>query len=398
MEFFDVIILGGGAAGIFASINCAIKHPNKKILVLEKTEKLLTKVRISGGGRCNVTHACFDPKKLIQNYPRGQKELLGPFHTFQPQDTIKWFKNRNVLLKTESDGRMFPTTNASDTIINCLLNETKKHHIVIRTGQHIESITKKKHFEIHLRTHSAIECDSLILATGSSKKGYAFAEHLGHSIVKPIPSLFTLNIPSSPLLNLAGLSVDPVHIKVASSKQEHKGPLLLTHWGFSGPAALKLSAWEARNLFEKSYSCDVIINWIPESECMQLVDMKKRNESQSILRMNPHKLPKKLWTRFIELCEIDPTAPLSKISNAKLRKLTEKLHHDVYQLNGKTTHKEEFVTSGGIPLHEVHFKTMESKKCPQLYFAGEILNIDGVTGGFNFQNAWTTAWIASDLK
>ncbi len=321
------VVIGAGAAGCFAALACAEAFPDAKVVILEKTRKPLAKVRISGGGRCNVTHACFDPKQLCTRYPRGHRELLGPFHRFQPMDTIEWFNKRGVQLKTEPDGRMFPVTNSSETIIDCFLNEIEKKGIELRLGEKIEQLP---------------EADAVILATGSSAQGHAFAKEAGHTIVPPVPSLFSFNVPSSPLLHLAGVSVPEATVWLEGGNRKETGPVLITHWGFSGPAILKLSAWEARFLHEKNYQATCVIEW-------------KDPMPRRLKRENPP---------------------------------------DRYRIEGKTTYKKEFVTCGGVTLKEVNFKTMESKIHPGLFFAGEILDIDGVTGGFNFQNAWTTGWIA----
>ena len=339
-----ITVIGGGAAGIFAALAAKKRAPHIPVVVLEKTAVLLSKVKISGGGRCNVTHACFDPKKLIENYPRGGQELLGPFHRFQPQDTIDWFEERGVKLKTEPDGRIFPTTDSSSTIINCLLNEAKKLGVEIRLRERIDKPPEGK----------------LILATGSSLEGYKLAESFGHTIQPPVPSLFTFNVPTSPLKDLSGIATI-AKVTLVGSSFTQTGPLLITHFGFSGPAILKLSAWGARFLHEKNYHAEIEINWLPGTKTLQ-------------------ELPKNLLKKFKQQPEI--------------QKLESRLHHDRYQVDGKTTHKEEFVTCGGVTLKEIDFRTMESKLHPGLYFAGEILNIDGITGGFNFQNAWTTGYIA----
>lgn len=382
-----MIIVGGGAAAIFAAI--AAKHA----IVLEKSAVLLSKVRISGGGRCNVTHNCFDPKLLTQNYPRGGKELLGPFHRFGPRDTIEWFESRGVKLKAEPDGRIFPVTDRSETIIDCLLSEARSLGIDIRIRQRIEKIEKNgQQFVITLKEAEPLYSDKLILATGSSPEGHAFAEHLGHTIQKPVPSLFAFNIPNSPLSQLSGISVQDVEIQIAGAPFKQRGPLLITHLGFSGPAPLKLSAWGARYLNEKAYKVNLVINWLPElsrEEILQkLLRLKSDAPQKTLISENPFPLPKNLFKEFA------PAKRLADTSNKELQHLADKLHGDVYQTDGKTTNKDEFVTCGGVTLKEVDFKTMQSKICPGLYFAGEILDIDGVTGGFNFQNAWTTGFIA----
>jgi len=388
------IVIGGGAAGVFAAIQCKEKDPLSRVIVLEKTNQWLSKVRISGGGRCNVTHACFEPARLIQNYPRGSKELLGPFHTFQPKDTIAWFAKRNVFLKTEEDGRMFPTSDSSETIIDCLLSTAKDLGVEMRKQQSIRSVEKKeKQFVISLPDGELI-ADQLVLATGSSNFGYELAKQFGHQIISPVPSLFTLNVPSSPLLDLSGISLSIAKLSLKEFSIETEGPLLLTHWGFSGPAALKLSAWAARELHSQSYKATLWINWTASESVEQLaeflLDQKQKFPHQSL----PPLLPKQLMQRLASPLEIEPGVFLGKLPHKKLFALAAKLHADPYLIEGKTTYKQEFVTAGGVDLKEICFKTMESKVTENLFFAGEILNIDGVTGGFNFQNAWTTGYLA----
>lgn len=344
---YDLIVIGGGAAGIFAALTAAKK--GAKVLVLEKSAQLLSKVKISGGGRCNVTHSCFEPKELIQNYPRGSKELLGPFHHFGPRDTIEWFQQRGVNVKTEKDGRIFPTSNSSETIIQCLLSEAKKLGVAIWTKQKIETIEKEGElFRIERKEEPPLESKRILLATGSHFSGYEWAKQFGHTIEKPIPSLFTFNVPTSPFKHLSGISLPDVQLHLVGTKWKQRGPLLLTHFGFSGPAVIKLSAFAAPYLYEKKYRAELDIEW-------------------------PQHLPK------------------------KLKKALEENYVTRFLIEGKTTHKEEFVTCGGVSLKEVNFKTMESKLCPALFFAGEILNIDGITGGFNFQNAWTTGFLAGNF-
>ncbi len=389
----SLAIIGGGAAGIFAAISARAAHPSAQVILLEKTAVLLAKVRISGGGRCNVTHSCFEPKQLIKNYPRGEKELLGPFHRFQPSDTIAWFELRGVTLKTESDGRIFPITDQSETIISCLLQEAKNLGVEIRLRQQIKSIVKdERGFQITLENEQ-LQSRGLLLATGSSPVGYQWAENFGHTLQKPVPSLFTFNAPTSPLKELSGISVDSVELKIADSSYSQKGPLLITHFGFSGPAALKLSAWAARLCHEKQYRFTLLVNWLPslseEAIYQKLLDFKSRFPQRNIFSENPFHLPKNLWIKLFK-----HSIRSGDIPNKDLLTAAQKLHADPYLVDGKTTHKEEFVTCGGVLLKEVDFKTMQSKVCPGLYFAGEILDIDGVTGGFNFQNAWSTGFIA----
>lgn len=395
----EIIVIGGGAAGMFSAIIAKTANPNANVILLEKSSQLLAKVRISGGGRCNVTHSCFEPMQLVQNYPRGGKELIGPFHRFQPRDTIQWFESRGVRLKTEPDGRMFPITDSSQSIIDCLMMEAQKLGIEILMKQKIESISKSDNrFNIVCAVQKSFQCDRLLLATGSTPQGYEFAKSFGHTIQMPVPSLFTFNVPSSPLTDLSGIAVEKANIKIAGTQLSQSGPLLITHWGFSGPAAIKLSAWGARLLHDKGYQVELAINWAPdltlEDKKSTLLNLKKLHPNQSLYAESPFGLPKNLWKRLIELSEIEGKRRLIEIPNNALISLCERLHADSYKVEGKTTYKEEFVTCGGIELKEVNFKTMESKVCSGLFFAGEILDIDGVTGGFNFQNAWTTAWIA----
>jgi len=346
-------------------------------------------VRVSGGGRCNVTHSCFDPTLLIQNYPRGGQELRGPFHRFQPRDTVQWFESRGVTLKAEVDGRIFPITDSSETIIQCLLDEAKKVGVEIFMRQKIDKVVKTDEgFDL-----GTYQTQKLLLATGSGTDGHAWATQLGHTIQKPVPSLFTFNVPNSPLKELSGISVEWAELKIVGTQLSQKGPLLITHFGFSGPAALKLSAWGARALNEKQYQVDLAVNWLPELKLSQILELfmqlKKDAPQKTLLSENPFKFAKNLWKTLL-----NDERRLNDISLKDLQALAQKLHENIYQVDGKTTHKEEFVTCGGVTLKEVQFKTMESKICPGLYFAGEILDIDGVTGGFNFQNAWTTGFIA----
>ncbi len=389
-----ICILGGGAAGLFAAIRCKELNPLSPVVLLEKTNQLLSKVRISGGGRCNVTHACFDPNQLARYYPRGAKELIGPFHTFQPQHTIAWFAERGVQLKTEEDGRMFPTTDSSETIIHCLMHAASQAGVDIRKQQHVLSIQKTgTEFLIHLQNHSLV-AHQILLATGSAPWGYEIAKQLGHRIIDPVPSLFTFNVPSSPLLDLAGIVAPHATVTLKETAQKQQGPLLLTHWGFSGPAILKLSAWAARELHERHYQATLLINWTSSLNAELLYQSLLQKKQANPLQTLPPLLPTNLFTRLCNQIALNSATPLGKLSHQILRQLAEKLHADAYALAGKTTYKQEFVTAGGVHLKEVNFKTMESRITPGLFFAGEILNIDGITGGFNFQNAWTTGWLA----
>ncbi len=395
-----VVIVGGGAAGIFASAVLAEKAAGLEIIVLEKTRQLLSKVRISGGGRCNVTHAEFNPKQLTANYPRGAKELLSPFHTFQPKDTIAWFEQHGVELKTEGDGRVFPITDRSATIVNALLETAQKAGAMIRQERSVTSVEKIENgFKVCVEKQDPILCDALILATGSSSYGHQLAASLGHTIVPPVPSLFTFNTPRSDTLDLQGIAVLDAELSLKSLPYRQRGNLLLTHFGFSGPAALKLSAWAARDLSACQYHTDLIINWIPSLKIEEvyaiLLSLKKLKKTKWLENEHLFDLPAKLWQRLLTLADVPFNSPVGHLPNACLKTLSQTLTASVFAIQGKTTYKSEFVTCGGVHLKEVDFKTMQSRLTPRLFFAGEILNIDGVTGGFNFQNAWTTAFVAA---
>jgi len=394
-----IIVIGGGAAGFFAAINCAETNPNSLITLIEAAPQPLGKVRISGGGRCNVTHHCFDVGELINNYPRGSKALRGCFTRFQPQDTITWFNRHGVKLKTESDGRMFPITDNSETIVNCLLETAKKLGVKIITGIAVKNI--ESGFQVILKNGEILTANKILIATGSSKIGYQWAEKLGHEIEQPVPSLFTFNIKDTRFQDLAGVTVENVHLKLVTQGKEklaQTGPLLITHWGISGPAVLKLSAWGARLLAENNYQMSLLINWLPEYNQDQLREylliVKNENPKKQIVSYSPVKLSKRLWQSLVIASEINPDTIWANLSKKQLNKLVQELSQGNYLIKGKGVFKDEFVTCGGVNLKEINFKTMESKICPNLYFAGEILDIDGITGGFNFQNAWTTGWIA----
>ncbi len=401
-----VIVIGGGAAGFFGAIACAEANPNLRVTLLEAGSKPLAKVRISGGGRCNVTHHCFDPARLIENYPRGGKALRGAFTRFQPQDTVRWYESRGVKLKTEADGRMFPVTDSSQTIIDCLMKAAQQAGVDLRAGTGVKSVKQfldsknNSYFQVELKNERVLQCDRLLIATGSNPLGYRWAKNLGHKIESAVPSLFTFNIKDLRLQGLAGVSVNNAQVRLGKGKHklEQNGALLITHWGLSGPAILKLSAWGARFLHELKYSSNLQINWLPEynQETLKqnLLQIKQTNPKKKIVNYCPIKLPKRLWQSFINYCHISPSKVWSEISKKELNQLVAEIVQGQYQIKGKGVFKEEFVTCGGVSLKEVNFKTMESKKCPGLYFAGEILDIDGVTGGFNFQSAWTTSWLA----
>ncbi len=403
----NVIVIGGGAAGFFGAIACASANPQLKVTLLEAGGKPLAKVRISGGGRCNVTHHCFDTARLVEHYPRGGKALRGAFTRFQPKDTVQWYKERGVKLKTEADGRMFPFTDSSETIINCLMQAADKAGVDLRTGVGVKTVKhfnteNKSYFQVELKNGRDLECDRLLIATGSNPLGYRWAKNLGHKIESSVPSLFTFNIKDTRLQGLAGVSVSNALVKMGSGKNklEQTGALLITHWGVSGPAILKLSAWGARFLYDLKYDSSLQINWLPEynpeSLKQVLTEFKQTNPKKKIINYCPVKLPKRLWQSFVSYLEIKPDKIWSQISKKELNKLVTEITQGQYEIKGKGVFKDEFVTCGGVSLKEVNFKTMESKKCPGLYFAGEVLDIDGVTGGFNFQSAWTTSWIAGN--
>ena len=398
----NVIVIGGGAAGFFGAIACAEANPKLKVTLIEAGRKPLAKVRISGGGRCNVTHHCFDPARLVEYYPRGGKALRGAFTRFQPKDTVQWYESRGVRLKTEVDGRMFPTTDDSETIIDCLMQAANKAKVTLSTGVRVKTVKhfagEKSYFQVELKDGKNLRCDRLLIATGSNPLGYRWAKNLGHKIEPSVPSLFTLNIKDSRLQGLAGVSVSNARIQLGSRKNklEQMGALLITHWGVSGPAILKLSAWGARFLYDLKYDSGLQINWLPEynqETLKQDLTALKTNSKKKIVNHCPLKLPKRLWQSLVNYVGITEKV-WSQISKKELNKLVTEIVAGEYQIKGKGVFKDEFVTCGGVSLKEVNFKTMESKKCPGLYFAGEVLDIDGVTGGFNFQSAWTTSWLA----
>jgi predicted Rossmann fold flavoprotein len=396
----EIAIIGGGAAGFFAAITAAERHPPAKITLIEAAPQPLGKVKISGGGRCNVTHACFDPAALVLFYPRGQRALRGAFSRFQPQDTVNWFAQRGVQLKTEADGRMFPVTDRSQTIIDCLVQAAEDAGVKIWTGTTITNIVKIPNgFRLSSRAGSDWEVDRLLLATGSNATGYRWAKELGHTIEPIVPSLFTLKITDPRLTDLAGVAVKTATVSLVGDKKlTQTGPVLITHWGLSGPATLKLSAWAARFLHDQGYKGQLLVNWLPEVTADKLrstiLAVKTQMPQKSIHSNCPVLLPQRLWVSLLNYCEIDGL--WAGLSNKKLDRLLQELQRGTFQINGKSPFKEEFVTCGGVKLGEIDFKTMASKICPGLYFAGEIIDVDGVTGGFNFQNAWTTGWLAGN--
>ena len=396
---FDIIIVGGGAAGFFSAINIVEKNPKLKVAILERGNEVLQKVRISGGGRCNVTHACFEPNELVKFYPRGEKELRGPFHQFCSGDTIEWFEKHGVELKIEADGRMFPVSNSSQTIIDCFLEATNKLGIAVLTGQSVQSIFKKDtHWKIETQNENYVT-EKLILATGSNPKVWEMLQKFGHAIVSPVPSLFTFNIKDSRIKELPGVAAQ-VTVKVKDTKLTSTGPLLITHWGMSGPAILKLSAWGARVLHDKNYQFTIFVNWLNDAEKDEvenkLKELKQEHAKKSVSKKSPFELTNRLWESLVLASGIEVETKWADLSKIQLQSLVNQLINGTFQVNGKSTFKEEFVTAGGIDLKEINFKTMESKLHEHLYFAGEIVNIDAITGGFNFQNAWTSGFIVAN--
>lgn len=407
MKKNKLVVIGGGAAGFFCAVNAARLDSNLEVILIEKSNKLLSKVKISGGGRCNVTHACFSISELIKYYPRGSAFLKKSFHHFNPTDTVRWFEERGVLLKTESDGRMFPVTDSSQTIIDCLLHEASKYHVKIMMNVHATTIQpvasgSNDQYQLTLSNGKTISADFVCIACGGFPKieQFTWIQSLHHKIDQPVPSLFTFNLTKHPITSLMGITVKEVAIKINQTKFQQNGPLLITHWGFSGPAVLKLSAWAARELHQQNYDFNISINWLPEYNENTLRDkmqeLRFTNATQKVINRNPFGLPARLWEFFIQQVGISEEIRWTDLPAKNQNKLIKQITGDIYPINGKTTFKEEFVTSGGVDLSEVDYNTMESKLHKSLFFAGEILNIDGVTGGFNFQNAWTTGFLSAE--
>ena len=396
---YDIIIVGGGAAGFFTAINIVEKNPTLKVAILERGKEVLSKVKISGGGRCNVTHACFVPNDLVKFYPRGEKELRGPFHQFCSGDTIEWFEKHGVELKIEDDGRMFPVSNSSDTIVDCFLTATQKLGIDILTGQSVQSIFKAADYWKVQTTTENYSCQNLILTTGSNPKIWEMLANIGHSIIPPVPSLFTFNIGDKRTKDLMGVSA-MASVKVKNSKLEASGPLLITHWGMSGPGILRLSAWGARELADKNYQFAILVNWLNEVTLEEaeekLKELKLEHSKKAVSKKSPFEFPNRLWENLVLAATISEDTKWADLTKKQLQNLALQLTQGEFQVNGKSTFKEEFVTAGGIDLKEINFKTMQSKLHPNLYFAGEIVNIDAITGGFNFQNAWTSGFLVAE--
>ena len=395
-----VIIIGGGAAGFFAAITIAESNPKMEVIILEKGIKLLQKVKVSGGGRCNVTHACFTPKELVEFYPRGKKELLGPFHQFMTGDTMEWFEKRGVPLKIEEDNRVFPESNSSQTIMNCLTTSAADAGVKLQINQNVEHIEKdNSHFVIKTSSKEFI-ADKLLIASGSNPKIWDLMSKLGHKIISPVPSLFTFNINDKRITEIPGVSVPNATVSLIDSKFETIGPVLITHWGLSGPAILKLSAFGALFLAEKNYEYQVKVNWLSKQSSTvlnKLKIIKRENPKKQLLLKSVFKdIPKRLWEKLLYAAAIKNEQRWADVSNKQLGNIANQLTNTQFIAYGKTTFKEEFVTAGGVDLKEINFKHFESKIHKNLFFAGEVLNIDAVTGGFNFQNAWTGGFIAGN--
>jgi len=398
----QLIVIGGGAAGFFCAVNAARMNPSLKVIIVEKTNKLLSKVRVSGGGRCNVTHACFEIPALVKKYPRGTNFIKKTLHQFNTTHCIEWFRERGVDLKTEADGRMFSVTDSSQTIIDCLLNEANKYKVEIIIKSEVRKVSfKEGKFELELTDLKYLTSDYICIASGGYPKSAMFnwLKELNHNIEEPVPSLFTFNMPGSSITALRGVSVEKVSVKIAGSRLTDEGPLLITHWGMSGPAILKLSAWGARELADKNYHFTLLVNWVPAYTEQTLRDkwqlIRNGHSVQKIINRNPFGLPNRLWAYLLLESGIKEDFRWADLPSKEQNKLIKNLTAHEFEVRGKTTFKEEFVTCGGIKLQEVDPQSMQSKIIPDLFFAGEILDVDGVTGGFNFQHAWTSGWIAA---
>ena len=398
-----LIVIGGGAAGFFCAVNAARINRSLKVTIIEKSSKLLSKVKVSGGGRCNVTHASFDIAEMSKRYPRGQHFVKKAFHQFFTTDIINWFEERGVKLKTEDDGRMFPVTDSSKTIINCLLQEANKFGVEIIMNREVKKIENNlSTFNLQLSTGENISADFVCVASGGYPKSSMFdwLKELGHTIEEPVPSLFTFNLPNHPITKLMGVSVEKSKIKIQNSKLEEKGPILITHWGLSGPAVLRLSAWGARELKIKNYDLRIIINWLPdqneESLRKRIQALRSENASQKVINKNSFGLPSRLWEFLAEQSGVKNEWRWADLPSTEQNKFIKNICSYECDVKGKTTFKEEFVTAGGIKLNEVDANTMMSKKVPNLFLTGEVLDVDGITGGFNFQHAWTSGWVAAN--
>jgi predicted Rossmann fold flavoprotein len=397
-----IAIVGGGAAGFFAAIACARANPANEVSIYERGSEFLTKVRISGGGRCNVTHACFDARAMSERYPRGERALISPLHRFSPAETIAWFEERGVRLKTEPDGRIFPVTDSSQTIIDCLLNEARGAGVRLFPRRGVDAVRRDDQFELSLSGAKTIECDRLLLATGGtrSRSGELLAQSLGHTLVPAVPSLFSFHVMDSWLRALPGVSVQNVEASVAGSRLHERGALLITHQGVSGPVILRLSAWGARILHDMDYKFRLQLNWLPDFTNMKIREhlrsMRETNPNRRVINSPIARLPSSLWEHLVTVAGITRETRWTTLAREDANRLASLLAKTELEIHGKSMNKDEFVTCGGVKLNEVNFKTMESRIVPGLYFAGELLDIDGITGGFNFQAAWATGWIAGN--
>lgn len=398
-----LVVIGGGAAGFFCAVNAARMNPLLRVTIVEKSNKLLSKVKVSGGGRCNVTHACFSIAEMIKRYPRGASFLKKAFHHFFTVDTVQWFKERGVVLKTEADGRMFPVTDSSQTIIDCLIKETNKYGVDILMNREVTALNyTDKQWQLQFKGNEIVTADFVCIASGGYPKAAQFEwlQKIGHAIEAPVPSLFTFNMPGNNITSLMGIVVEHAIVKITGTKLVSEGALLITHWGMSGPAILKLSAWAAKELAAKNWHCTISINWLPQynenSLRERIQQLRFEIASQKIVNRNPFNLPGRLWEYLLMASGVAADMRWADLPAKEQNKLIKNLCAQDFEVKGKTTFKEEFVTAGGIDLAEVDHNTMQSKKMPGLFFAGEVLNVDGVTGGFNFQNAWTTGWIAAN--
>lgn len=403
---FDLAVIGGGAGGFFTALQAAYFNPALRVAVFEQGSRFLQKVRISGGGRCNVTHACFEPELLSQHYPRGQRALRAAFHRWQPRDTVQWFAERRVVLKTEVDGRMFPVSDDSQTIIDCFLGEARKSKVLLQTHcglQNFAPLADANGWQLQFDNpaFASLTCRYLCMAVGSLKSSRLQnrLEALGHTIAPLAPSLFALNCSDRRISGLAGVSVPLASVGLADSKKRYQGPLLITHRGLSGPAILRLSAWEARVFAERNYHTEICVDWLPQLDADRIENwmdqQRMENGTKSVHNTPPSELPKRLWLKLCESADCADSLAWNQVSKNQRRQLVEAIKDCRFKVTGKTTNKDEFVTCGGVALKDVDFRTMESKHCPKLYFCGECLDIDGITGGFNFQAAWTTATIAA---
>lgn len=394
----NVIVIGGGAAGFFAAINIAEQNPSLKVTILERGKEGLGKVKVSGGGRCNVTHAEFIPKELTQNYPRGEKELLGPFHQFMTGDTIEWFEKRGVALKIEEDGRMFPVSNSSQTIIDCFLNQARKLNVEVLYNHSVKTITVANNLFSIATSKENFLANKVLVATGSNPKIWNLLETLGHTISQPVPSLFTFNIDDERIKDIPGVVAPHVEVKVLKTNLFSDGPLLITHWGMSAPAILKLSAFGAIELAKQDYKFKIEVNFIRQhvNDCLETLKVLKHElAKKTVFKTTQFNLPKRLWHKLVLATGLNEETRWANLNKNQLETLAKQLTQAVFKVHGKSTFKEEFVTAGGVNLKEINFKTFESKQVKNLYFAGEVINVDAVTGGFNFQNAWTGAYIAA---